>query len=423
MIGASLTLEQFHSGRIRFEGTRLQACRKAGCKTSALAAGERPSGPKGRVSCSAVGAAEAAPFQGGYSNPETALAHILEGGTLISLNFTTITLGLLLPSEAGSLQSKNLSHAQLAAWVRPAWLALDPCLPYFLGAVILILGLVILSKQASAKPGLDRIVALGPLFIAVPLAVFAGDHFMAARAMTDMLPSWIPGHLFWIYFVGVCLIAAALSLVLNRYAGLAAALFGIMMLLFELFLHIPGALGNPHNRFSWTIVLRELSFSGGALALAATYTETWRKHGTHPVITIARFFIAIPIVFFGVEQLLHPAFVPAVPLNKLTPSWIPAHSLWGYPVGAVFVVAGLCLILNKQTRRAATWLGVVILLTVVVIYVPMNIANAGDIANGLNYLADTLLLAGSVLAFAGSQPKTVARQTAQSTAVQTARVA
>ncbi len=350
------------------------------------------------------------------------LASSREGGTLISVGITTTTLGLLLPPGA-ALQSKAFLHTQLAAWVLPAWLALDPCLPYFTGAVILILGVAMLSKQAPPKQGLDRIVALGPLFVAVPLAVFGGDHFMAARAMTVMLPSWIPGHLFWIYLVGVCLIAAALSLVLNRYAGLAAALFGIMMLLFELFLHIPGAVSDPNNRFSWTIVFRELSFSGGALALAATYTEAWHKRGTHPVITIARFFIGVPIVFFGVQQLLHPAFVPAVPLNKLTPSWIPAHSLWGYPVGAVFVIAGLRLLLNKETRRAATWLGVVILLTVVLIYMPMNIANAGDIANGLNYLADTLLLCGSVLAFAGSQPEIVARQMARSSVVQTTRVA
>jgi hypothetical protein len=111
----------------------------------------------------------------------------------------------------------------------------------------------------------------------------------------------------------------------------------------------------------------------------------------------------VPITFLGVEQLLHPELAPGVPLQKLTPLWIPGHALWGYPTGAVFVVAGLCLISNKKARLAATWLGVVILLLVLVFYLPILIANLSDIGNGLNYLVDTLLLSGSVLALAQAQ--------------------
>ncbi|MGB8888705.1 MAG: hypothetical protein WCC87_18395 [Candidatus Korobacteraceae bacterium] len=324
---------------------------------------------------------------------------------------TMTTLDLLFAGAAKGPQHNPCLLAVFTAWARPAWLAWDPCLPYLTGVIILALGLAMfLKKEAPHKHGLDRIVALGPMLLAVPLAVFGGEHLIAGQSMAGMVPSWIPGHLFWIYFVGVCLLLAALSLVLDRYAGLAAALFGIMLLLFEVLLHIPLALSAPGNRFFWAVVFRELIFSSGALALAATYTEAWRKHGKHPVITIVRFVMGVGIVFFGVEQLLHPEFVPAVPLNRLTPNWIPMHLLWGYPVGVVFVVAGLCLILNQQTRRAATWLGLTILLTVVIIYVPINIASAADIGKGLNYLADTLLLGGAVLAFAGSQHGKLATQ-------------
>ena len=118
--------------------------------------------------------------------------------------------------------------------------------------------------------------------------------------------------------------------------------------------------------------------------------------------TLARFFIAVAITFFGVEQVLHPEFAPGVPLAKLTPLWIPVHLLWGYATGAVFVVGGICLLINKQARLAATWLGLVTLLLAVIIYVPIVVADPTDIGNAFNYLVDTLLLSGTLLALAGA---------------------
>ena len=61
------------------------------------------------------------------------------------------------------------------------------------------------------------------------------------------------------------------------------------------------------------------------------------------------------------------------------------------------------MITNKKARLAATWLGLVILLLVLAVYLPILIANPSDIGNGLNYLMDTLLLGGSVLALAQAQ--------------------
>ena len=60
--------------------------------------------------------------------------------------------------------------------------------------------------------------------------------------------------------------------------------------------------------------------------------------------------------------------------------------------------------INKQARLAATWLGLITLLLVLFIYLPIVIGIPADIANGLNYLADTLLLGGAALALAGAYP-------------------
>jgi uncharacterized membrane protein len=294
---------------------------------------------------------------------------------------------------------------EFAAWVLPASIPWDVCLPYFSGTVILLIGLsTFIKRESPQRHGLDKIIALGPMFVAIPIAVFGTEHFTSTKSIMPLVPHWIPGHMFWVLFVGACLISAALSLVVKKYDRLAAALFGIMLLLFELLISIPGTVRAPGNRFFWALTLRDLAFSGGALAFAATQTETWRAQNTQKVKNLARFFIGIPIVFFAVEHFLHPEFAPGVPLEKLTPSWIPAYLFWGYLTGAVSAVTGLCLIVNKETRLAAAWLGLMILLLVLVVYVPIVVAKPSDL-EGMNYLFDTLLLSGSALAFAGSQRK------------------
>jgi len=284
----------------------------------------------------------------------------------------------------------------------PASIEWSVLLPYAAGAIILVIGVLVIGKEVARKQGLDKIIALAPVFLAVPIAVFGTEHFVFAQSVATMVPSWIPGHMFWALFVGACLISTALSLVVDKYAGLAAALFGVMVLLFELLISIPAVAGAPGNRILWAVALRDFSFSGGALAYAATYRARWKTEGKHGVVTVARFFVGIPVVFFGVEHLLHPEFAPGVPLAKLTPLWIPAHLFLAYLTGVVLLITGVCLIVNKEARLAATWLGILALALTLLVYLPIVIANPASIGGGLNYLVDTLLLSGSALALAGA---------------------
>jgi uncharacterized membrane protein len=115
--------------------------------------------------------------------------------------------------------------------------------------------------------------------------------------------------------------------------------------------------------------------------------------------------IGIPAVVFGVEHFLHPQYVPVVPLSQLLPPWIPGHLLLAYAMGAVLIVSGLCLIFNWNARAAAAWLGIIVFVVVLLVYLPILIANLSDIANGLNYFADTLAFSGAALLLAAALPK------------------
>lgn len=42
----------------------------------------------------------------------------------------------------------------------------------------------------------NKLLALGSLFLAVPMAVFGMGHFVFTGSVVTMVPSWIPWHLF-----------------------------------------------------------------------------------------------------------------------------------------------------------------------------------------------------------------------------------
>jgi uncharacterized membrane protein len=151
--------------------------------------------------------------------------------------------------------------------------------PYFAGAAILLIGLFAARKEVSLARGKEKILILGRVFFAAPMAVFAAQHFTTAKFVSQLVPRWIPGHVFWTYFVGTALIAAALSIVLKKQARWAATLLGVMLILFVLLLHIPHIMARPGDVLIWALAFRDLAFSGGALAFAATQTERWRAEG------------------------------------------------------------------------------------------------------------------------------------------------
>ena len=278
---------------------------------------------------------------------------------------------------------------------------------YFAGGVVLAIGLVVISLRGDWQKarGFDKLMLFGPLFYAAPIAAFGTEHFTVTEAIKSIMPAWIPWHQFWVYFVGACFIAAALSLVTGIRARLSASLLALTFFLFVVLMHAPSWAQNPRNRFALAVVLREISFSGGALALAASLTEQSRERGTHILATIARYFVAIPVLFFSLEQFMHGNYVPGIPLQRMTPGYIYGHAGWTYLAAVVYAVAGTLLFAGKKTRAAATWLGLTVLLVELVVYVPIGVVERGSLGNGLNYVADTLMFCGAVLLLAGAMPR------------------
>jgi uncharacterized membrane protein YphA (DoxX/SURF4 family) len=275
--------------------------------------------------------------------------------------------------------------------------------------VLFLIALWAARTDIARARGLDKIVVLSNLCFALPLAVFGAEHLSAANGIAQGVPSFVPWHLFWAYFVGFALLAASLSIATKIQVRWSGLLFGIMMFLFVAMMDIPGVLQDTKNRFSWALALRELAFGGGGWLLAASVMHEGRGKST--LILVGRVLAGIAAIFYGYETFRYPLGMPGIPLEKLMSEWIPARPLIGYLTAAILVVAGAAILLAKKTRMAATYLGSWIVLLVVFVYGPIMIASLLDPSTavkveGLNYFFDTLLFAGTILALANATPRT-----------------
>ncbi len=292
-------------------------------------------------------------------------------------------------------------HARLALALSVFRIRADVFWPYFSGAILSAIGLTkIIKDELPQKHGLDKTLPFGRLFFAMPMGVFATQHFTNTKFVSSIVPSWIPLHTFWVYLVGTAVIAAALSIILEKHARLAATLLGCMFLLFVVLMHIPNLVATHGARLFWIILLRDIAFSGGAFALAGGQMKRTPSDGAPGLVTLSRFFVGIPAIVFGVEHFLHPAFTPGIPMEAITPVWIPGRLFWAYLTGAALIACGACIVVNKKVRLAATCLGIVILLLGVFVYIPVIFANPFDIDSGLNNFVDILALSGAALVLA-----------------------
>jgi hypothetical protein len=114
----------------------------------------------------------------------------------------------------------------------------------------------------------DRMTQVGRYLYALPLFIFGTQHLIYAKFVATLVPAWIPGQLFWAYFVGVAFFAAALSIIARKIAPLAATLLGLMFLLWVILLHLPRVVAALHDGKEWTSAIVALAMSGSAFALA-----------------------------------------------------------------------------------------------------------------------------------------------------------
>jgi len=265
------------------------------------------------------------------------------------------------------------------------------------GVAALIAGLLLVLPRFRAASGAGKLIVLGPVFEAVALAIFSAEHFLAARGMMGIVPRWLPGPLFWTYFFGVALAAAAVSFIVWRGVRWSSALLAVFFLLIVLTVDLPNLTKGLHDRFFWILTARETCFAGGAMVLAGHCME--RTRFAQVLVRVGRFIVGATMVFYGIEHFLHPLHVVGVPLEKMTPAWIPGAVGIASAVGTALLVCGVWMLVGRRVRVAAAFAGGMLVLLVVFFYLPIFLTEMHTplALEGMNYVGDTLLFGATVL--------------------------
>jgi uncharacterized membrane protein len=239
---------------------------------------------------------------------------------------------------------------------------------------------------------------LGRIFVSISLVVFGVQHFIYGGFVATLVPAFMPGRLFWAYFVGVAFVAAAAGILTKMLARPAATMLGVMFFLFVLLLHIPRIIGKSSDGNEWTSGFVALAMCGGAWILASAAPLEEREKAD-PFLGLGRYFFAVAFVAFGIQHFVFGRYAAG-----LGPPWIPGKALLAYLFGVIFVAAGSAIIIGKKLDLAATLLASITFLYFLLLYAPRIIGklhDPGPWTSGFEILA----LCGCAVVLAGNLPR------------------
>lgn len=85
--------------------------------------------------------------------------------------------------------------------------------------------------------------------------------------MAGMLSGW-PAAQFFVYLSGAGLVLGGIAIVIDKKAQLASLLLALELLLFILFIHLPGMGSEEMRQTAMQGMLKDLALIGGALLIA-----------------------------------------------------------------------------------------------------------------------------------------------------------
>src|SRR5262245_19854227 len=100
------------------------------------------------------------------------------------------------------------------------------------GLVLFVIGAWAAKDDIAETRGLDKILTLTHVCVAIPLAVFGALHLFGPQFVSPLVPRYMPWRELWVPVVGVALMAASVSIATRKAVRWSGLLFGLMMFLF-----------------------------------------------------------------------------------------------------------------------------------------------------------------------------------------------
>jgi hypothetical protein len=139
-----------------------------------------------------------------------------------------------------------------------------------------IAGCYVEKNKKNLTSFFGKLIPFGAIFFSITIISFGILHFMYAKEASDYIPSWVPNHIFWMYFTGAALIGAAIAIILKINIRLIATLLGTMMFIWFIILHIPRVIASPVADIGDEIAsaMLALGYSGITFVIAGSGKKT-----------------------------------------------------------------------------------------------------------------------------------------------------
>ncbi len=143
------------------------------------------------------------------------------------------------------------------------------------GAAIAYARLSSTSSRVGSRTTLPRI---GRILLGICAASFALEQAFYLAATAQLVPKWVPPNpMFWAVATTIAFALAALALLTNQMALLAARLLTIMLVSFGLLVWVPLILSNPRSHTNWSENAETFEIAGAVWILADLLGEGRRS--------------------------------------------------------------------------------------------------------------------------------------------------
>jgi hypothetical protein len=133
----------------------------------------------------------------------------------------------------------------------------------------LVAGAAIVYVRLSSAWSPETQNRIGRILVGICAASFTLEQAFYLHPTATLVPKWLPPNpMFWAVATTVFFALAAVALLANRMALLAARLLTIMLLLFGLVVWIPLLLSAPRSHTNWSETVETFAIAGTAWILA-----------------------------------------------------------------------------------------------------------------------------------------------------------
>jgi hypothetical protein len=222
---------------------------------------------------------------------------------------------------------------------------------------------------------MNKFMRVAPYFYGAAMAAFGVIQLVTQNFLSSLLqvPPTLP--LRWVLMVlsSAIFILTGLGIVFNVRRQLALVAAGTLLAVFLLALQLPALLMNLRNANDWAVTFEGVMLTSGAFIIAAglpdetLISRRWNRT-IHVLAMVGHYLFALSLFVFCIQHIMYFEYI-----LSLIPTWMPVRMVLDYVVVVGYLLCGISFVLGQRVGLAATWLGIMFFLWVLLLHVPRAI--------------------------------------------------